>query len=360
MAAAAAPGAAEFDVVIVGAGICGLRAASLLCARGDTSVAVLEARDRVGGRLLSLPREGGTVDLGATWHWPNERRVIALLRDLGIGSFPHSDTGDALWDAAGGPERLEDGAGGMAGARRFVGGSQTLAAGLAARLPPGVLRLETACSGVSQQEDGSLVVATSRGALRARRAVVLALPPALSAVLTIQPPLPPRLAAAAAGTPTFMGSCAKTVVVYDRPFWRDAGLSGAAFSRRGPLSEVHDHSGTGAAPVAALLGFSAAPGAPSRADVLAQLVRLFGPAAGAPLELLSLDWSSEAHTAPAKMPPGAGGRSAATDAVFAAGAWGGCLQLCSAETATAAGGPHIEGALAAAERATAAVAALAG
>ena len=61
------PPSATCDVVIVGAGITGLAIATLLQADGR-DVVLLEARDRVGGRLLSVPgSDGSTVDLGASW-----------------------------------------------------------------------------------------------------------------------------------------------------------------------------------------------------------------------------------------------------------------------------------------------------
>ncbi len=236
-----------------------------------------------------------------------------------------------------------------------------MAHALAAQLPADCVRLGVACTAVRLEDDALVVTAADGTEVRAKRAIALALPPGLAARLALSPPLPPRLLATCRGTPAFMGSSAKTVVVYARAFWRDAGLSGAAFSRRGPLSEVHDHSPDGhnaAPPFGALLGFSAGPGAPSREDVLAQLVRLFGPEAAAPTELHCCDWSAEEHTTPADERGARAGSGGWHDALFAEGAWAGRLLLCTTETATSAGGPHLEGALAAAERAAAAIAAL--
>jgi hypothetical protein len=98
-ASAAAPDSTSVDVVVIGAGLSGLVVARTLCSAGVSSVALLEARPRVGGRLLSHTSEqGGLVDLGATWRWPNEPRVSALASSLKLDCFPHFEAGDSLLD----------------------------------------------------------------------------------------------------------------------------------------------------------------------------------------------------------------------------------------------------------------------
>ena len=342
--------AASAEVVVIGAGVSGLVVAQKLSAAG-VSVALLEARPRVGGRLLSHTSEHGLVDLGATWRWPNEPRVQALVAALGLGSFPHYEGGDALLDEAT-VRRLGERAP-LGSPSRFAGGAALLATTLAEQLPADVLRLSVVASAVAETADG-VAVTTSEGVVTARTAVVLALPPALAASsLAFTPPLPPPLAAAAAGTSTHMAGCVKTIVRFSTPFWRTAGLSGSAFSSRGPMSEVHDHCGPDGSP-AALLGFSSR--APTKAEVVAQLARLFGADAASPLEITSYDWSADAFTA---VPPGAPPqRLGMGSRVFSsAGAMGGRLLWTSTETAATHAG-HIEGALVAAERTVEAVKAL--
>lgn len=58
-----------FDVVVIGAGFAGITAARELKNHGY-KVVVLEARDRIGGRVWTSELEGHKVELGATWiHW---------------------------------------------------------------------------------------------------------------------------------------------------------------------------------------------------------------------------------------------------------------------------------------------------
>jgi monoamine oxidase len=83
----------EADVAIVGAGLAGLVAARRLVAAGVRPV-VLEARDRVGGRLLNHEIGGGkVVEVGGQWIGPTQDRIAALAAELGVGTFPTYDQG---------------------------------------------------------------------------------------------------------------------------------------------------------------------------------------------------------------------------------------------------------------------------
>jgi monoamine oxidase len=96
------------DVVIVGAGLAGLTAARRLTQEGR-SVLVLEARDRVGGRILNHTFADGTiVELGGQWVGPTQDRVLALAAELGVGTFPSYEQGDNLLGIDGGARRWAD------------------------------------------------------------------------------------------------------------------------------------------------------------------------------------------------------------------------------------------------------------
>ena len=95
----------EVDVVVVGAGLAGLAAARALTARG-ASVAVLEARDRVGGRTLNHDiGDGKVVEVGGQWIGPGQDRLAALARELGVETFPTYATGHNLLEYGGSVRR---------------------------------------------------------------------------------------------------------------------------------------------------------------------------------------------------------------------------------------------------------------
>lgn len=84
------------DVVIVGAGVAGLTAAYALQQAGY-EVLVLEARDRVGGRLYSREVVPGVViDLGGQWLGPTQNRAYELAQSLGVRLFPTYTEGASL------------------------------------------------------------------------------------------------------------------------------------------------------------------------------------------------------------------------------------------------------------------------
>jgi monoamine oxidase len=90
-------GSREVDVVVVGAGFAGLTAARRLH-RAGREVVVLEARDRVGGRVWNHELPGGQIsERGATFVGPTQTQVLKLARELGIRTFPKIPRSSGSW-----------------------------------------------------------------------------------------------------------------------------------------------------------------------------------------------------------------------------------------------------------------------
>ena len=381
------------DVVIVGAGVAGLVAARDLRAAGH-DVVLLEARDRVGGRLLNEDLgDGRVVEVGGQWVGPGQDRLYALARELGVETFPTWTEGDTLlsqdgeltryrgtiprnvnkvvladftqammrvdrmakrvpvdapwtapkaeaWDSmtfetwlrrntatrrareffalgirgvwaaepadisllhmlfyvhsAGGLELLLDTEGG-AQQDRFVGGSQLVPLKLAEQLGD-VVRTGEPVRAVSWSADGVEV-----NGVRARHAIFAVQPPLLARIAW-DPPLPgwrdqltQRMA---------MGAVIKTNTVYERPFWRDQGLSGASTIVGGRVSLTFDNSPPDGSP-GILLAFlegrhardaARLTAAERRGLVVGELVRLFGPQAAEPERYIERVWADEEWT----------------------------------------------------------------
>ena len=87
---------AQPKVIVIGAGFSGLAAAYQLKKRG-IDVVVLEARNRVGGRVWTDQLPDGTyIDRGAQWVGPGQDKLYALARDTGVDTFPTHDQGKSL------------------------------------------------------------------------------------------------------------------------------------------------------------------------------------------------------------------------------------------------------------------------
>lgn len=395
------------DVAVVGAGLAGLVAARDL-RRAGKSVAVLEARDRVGGRLLNANiGDGKVVEVGGQWAGPTQQRVLALADELGVETFPTHAQGEnliewrsrllryrgaiprinaavlvdvaqaqaridrmarrvpldapwlapkaELWDSqtfeswlrhnvatAGARDLLRIGVeavwaadaadvsllhllfythsagsfddliGTEGGAQqdRFVGGSQLLAIKLAEALGDAVT-LDAPVRRIDHAESGVRVVADGREVLAG--AVVVAIPPTLCGRIAYDPPLPAMRDQLTQRMP--QGTVVKCMAIYDRPFWRDEGLSGQATSTEGPVKVIFDNSPPDGSP-GVLLGFLEGRQARElgeweqdarRNAVVDCFRRIFGERAAEPLDYVEKVWAREEWTRGCYgcyMPPG--------------------------------------------------------
>lgn len=384
------------DVVIVGAGVAGLTAATELTKAG-ASVAVLEARDRIGGRLWTDVIDGAMLELGGQWVSPDQDALIETIDELKLETYQRYREGDSVYIGPDGAlvrftgdvfpvgpdtarviaeltERLDamvaeidpdrpwahpkaaewdsisweawlrahsddDEAvlnlafatgsamltkpthafsllqsllmAASAGSyshlvdadfildKRVVGGLQRVPLALAERLGDDmflgqpVRTLEWGEAGVTAIADGITV--------RARRAI-LALAPVLYPRISFMPPLP-RLQHQM-HQHLSMGFVIKVHAVYERPFWREQGLSGTAFSPYELSHEAYDNTNHGDER-GTLVGFVSDRNADDlfrlsaeerKQRILESLSHYYGPQALDPVVYYESDWGSEEWT----------------------------------------------------------------
>lgn len=337
-------------IAIVGGGVSGLYAACLLEQQGMTDWILLEGRDVLGGRILSVPASThgaaedanqasatDRVDLGPSWFWPGyQGQLDRLVQALGLERFEQHETGDMLVERSPHepPMRMQ-GYVNSPPSMRLVGGMGALADALRQRLDGArivtgetVRQMRWTDAGVELDSEDAAGRVTKWCAGR----VLLAVPPRLVVErIEFVPALPAPLAQAWQATATWMAPHAKYFALYDGPFWREQGLSGEARSVRGPLGEIHDASMPGGS--AALFGFLGVParvrqGIPEdvlRSHCRAQLARLFGPRAATPKAEFLKDWAQDTYTATAADGDSPGHHPEAPATGASAGPWAGRL-----------------------------------
>ena len=384
------------DVVVIGAGAAGLTAANDLRTAG-LSVAVLEARDRVGGRLWTDTIEGAMLEIGGQWISPDQQALIDTVAELGLSTFSRYREGDSVYVGPDGTvtrftgdvfpvapataaeiERITADLDAMvaeidpdrpwahpkaaewdtiswdgwlrsqtdddeavrnlafatgsamltkpthafsllqsllmaasAGSyshlvdadfildKRVVGGLQQVPLLLAERLGEDVL-LDQPVRSLTWDQDGVVAEAASV-TVRARRAI-LALAPVLYPRISFVPPLP-RLQQQM-HQHISMGFVIKVHAVYDRPFWREQGLSGTAFSPYELSHEAYDNTNHGDER-GTLVGFVSdrnaddlfrLDAAERKERILESLSHYYGPEAKSPIVYYESDWGSEEWT----------------------------------------------------------------
>ena len=351
------------QVVVVGAGLSGLVAACLL-ERLGLAVTLLEARERVGGRVFGVAAVDGAhrFDLGPAWVWPElNPRTADWLNTLGLALFEQHGRGAGLVESS--SQALRRHATGFAQqppSMRVVGGTTRLTDALRAQLVRTQVLLGTCVRGLLSCADGTVSVEFERGGqdgCLVASSVILALPPRLLATtIRWSPTLPVELSQRWGDAPTWMAGHAKLLALYPTPFWRMASLSGSAVSQAGPLAEVHDASDAEGRH-AALFGFLGVPvawrrrmGRHALIDAsVAQLGRLFGAQALTPHAVHLQDWADDAETAtPADASPASAHPAPMSTALPAP--WRDSIHLAGSEFAPNFPG-YLEGAVLAAERA---------
>jgi len=287
-------------VLIIGAGLSGLTLLYLLQKEGLEGI-ILEARDRVGGRILTAKGDSGpTVDMGATWLGPAHKRLQSLLNELELERFEQHMGEKAIYEPNSmTPHQLVTLPAGQEPSWRIKGGTSTLIGALANKAGEGRIYTGQQVQRVSEK-DGMLLVKSDTDTYKAD-VVVSTLPPKLNIEsIEFEPGLPEEATEIMSSTHTWMGESIKFGISYNHPFWRSNKSSGTVFSNAGPITEMYDHSNSGGTHVA-LMGFLNSSYFSLTRDqrlgkVLEQLRSYYGEQADNYLHYHDLVWSSEEFT----------------------------------------------------------------
>lgn len=288
------------DIIIIGAGLTGLCLAYELEKKG-LDFQVLEARERIGGRILTnYTTKGASIELGATWLGKKHDALATLLTALGLNTHEQYMGPSAIYESIStSPPQLAQLPPNPDPSLRIAGGSLALIKKLASFLDDSRLHLETVVEKITYRE-GRVVVETGRGSFSARRVVSTLPPRLLTQKIILDPALPEDIRNIAKHTHTWMGESIKVGLRYAEPFWRKPHTSGTIFSNVGPVTEMYDHSDE-AGNHYALKGFlnssfHAATPDYRRDLLLQQLARYYGSQVHNFLDYQECVWSQEAFT----------------------------------------------------------------
>lgn len=340
------------DILIVGGGLSGLALADKLEQAG-IKWQLIEATERLGGRIFSPQICGANFDLGPAWFWPDQRRIEQLIRRFNLNVFQQFSQGVTVLQDEKGNAHPNRGYASMEGSLRIAGGMGSLIENLRKTLPSEKIHLSTPLTSLSY--DGHLIHAKTGKKKITAEHVVLAIPPRI-VIKTIEfnPSLPKDAADTLTSIATWMAGQAKIMAVFDQPYWRQNGFSGDAMSLRGPMTEIHDASPHDETQYA-LFGFVGVPAnfRVSHKDQLLhlakqQLVDIFGGELSNPMDIRIQDWAQIPEIATSLDQNGIREHPFYGYPNSLKNLWQGKLQFGSTEMAEIHGG-YLEGALEAAE-----------
>ncbi|MFT7545264.1 MAG: monoamine oxidase [Gammaproteobacteria bacterium] len=229
------------EILIIGAGLTGLTLAYLL-KKQNFNVVIVEARDRSGGRVHSKKGiANSSIELGATWLAGQHNVLWNLIDTLNLKTFEQKLGETAFYEPLStSPHQLVRLPENNDPSFRIVGGTSSLIDALSKNLNQDNVYYNEQILSVTEGKE-ILTLKTHSNSYVAKH-VVSTLPPNLLVnTMDFQPKLPENFMAIAKNTHTWMGESIKVGLTYEKPFWRNKGMSGTIFSNVGPIPEMYDH-----------------------------------------------------------------------------------------------------------------------
>ena len=229
------------DIVIIGAGLTGLTIAYLL-RKQNISVKIVEARERIGGRIHTKYSETlAPQEMGATWFGSKHTALVALLNELNLGVFKQELGGKAIYEAIStSPPQLVALPPNNEPSYRIQGGTTTLIQALRNQLDDNQLFFNQTIETIENQVDGVSIQSKTHHFKASKVISTLPLNLFLNTI-SVTPPLPDSIVTVGKQTHTWMGESIKISLTYKTPFWR-TNSSGTIVSNVGPIPEMYDHS----------------------------------------------------------------------------------------------------------------------
>ena len=285
-------------ITILGAGLSGLLIAYRLKKLGFP-IQILEARERVGGRISTVISNDTPVEMGATWFGDQHTQLKALLVELKLNHFEQYMNGDSFYEpyVTVPPQMVEIPS--DSPSYRIQGGTSSLIHTLAKDLNADELRLNQTV--ISLNFENEKISIQTNQLVFETDIVISTLPPALLVNnIRVKPPFEADFVKIAKSTHTWMQDSIKVALVYATPFWKNRNLSGTIFSNVGPVTEFYDQSNVENTRFA-LCGFVDGnlvqiKKSERKEIILQHLVKMFGAEASNYLSYEETIWAKESFT----------------------------------------------------------------